>query len=102
MSSLFKILAREMPEGRRSDPLRPPTAAPTPMFYAPQGAPGEKESLDRPRLRSNAVAVGVAGLLLLGSYALAEGQTTSQCDPQRFRKGSNGRLCNGHRIRWWP
>ena len=38
MSSLFKILAREMPEGRRSDPLRPPTGAPTPMFYAPQGA----------------------------------------------------------------
>jgi hypothetical protein len=102
MSFLSQILAHEAPEERRSDLLRPPTGARTPTFHAPQGAPGEKEPLDRPRLRSNTVAVGVAGLLLLGSYALAEGQMTSQCDPQRFRKGSNGRLCNGRRIRWWP
>jgi hypothetical protein len=82
MSSLFQILAGEMPEERRSDLLGPPTGAPTPVFHAPQGVPGEAEPLDRRRLRSNMVAVGVAGLLVLGSYGLAEGQTAFPCDPQ--------------------
>lgn len=82
MSSLFQILAGEMPEERRSNLLRPPTGAPTPVFHAPQAVPGEPEPLDRRRLRSNMVAVGVAGLLVLGSYGLAEGQTAFPCDPQ--------------------
>ena len=43
-----------------------------------QGGP---EPPDRRRLRSNMVVVGVAGLLVFGSYALAEGQTSFQCDP---------------------
>ena len=38
MSSLFQILAHDTPEKRRSDLLRPPTGAPTPMVHAPQGA----------------------------------------------------------------
>lgn len=72
MSSPFQILAREMPADRRSNRPWPPT-----------GAPGEPEPLDRRRLRSNMVAVGVAGLLVLGSYGLAEAQTAFPCgDPQ--------------------
>ena len=82
MSSLLQILAHETPEERHSDLLRPPTGAPTPTLHAPQGAPGETEPLDRRWLRSNTVAVGVAGLLVLGSYGLAEAQTAFQCDPQ--------------------
>jgi hypothetical protein len=81
MSSFFQI-PFETPEERPSDLLWPPTGAPTPMFHPPQGAPGEPEPLDRRRLRSGMVAVGVAGLLVLGSYALAEAQTSFQCDPQ--------------------
>ena len=38
MSSLFQILAQDMPEERLSDLLRPPTGAPTPTVHAPQGA----------------------------------------------------------------
>jgi hypothetical protein len=37
MSSLFRILAHETPEERRSDLLWPPTGAPTLTFQPPQG-----------------------------------------------------------------
>jgi hypothetical protein len=82
MSCLFQILAGETPEERRSDLFRLPTGAPTPMVHAPHGVPGEPDPADRRRLRSSMVAVGVAGLLVLGGYGLAEGQTTFQCNPQ--------------------
>jgi hypothetical protein len=62
--------------------LRPPLPAPTPVSYAPQGLPRGAEPPDRRRLRSNMVVVGVAGLLVLGNYVSAEGQTSFPCDPQ--------------------
>jgi hypothetical protein len=65
---------------RQSD-LRPPPRAPTPVFHAPQNLPGGAEPPDRRRLRSNMVVVGVASLLVFGSYALAEGQSFA-CDPR--------------------
>ena len=55
----------------------------------------------RRRLRSNTVAVGVAGLLLLGSYALAEGQTTFQCDPQYSFHYPGYRGCPGGGYGGW-
>ena len=81
MNSFFEI-PFETPEEPSFNLLRPPTGAPTPMFHPPQGVPGEPEPRDRRRLRSSMVAVGVAGLLVFGNYALAEGQTSFQCDPQ--------------------
>lgn len=52
-----------------------------PASYA-QGLPGCRERLERRRLRSDIVTVSVAGLLVLGSYGLAEGQTVFPCDPE--------------------
>ena len=66
---------------RQSDLLPPPPHAPTPAFPTPQGLPRGPEPPDRRRLRSNMVVVGVAGLRVFGSYALAEGQSFP-CDPQ--------------------
>jgi hypothetical protein len=79
-TGLVGAACMSMPVERQSD-LRPPLPAPTPVSYAPQGLPGGPEPPDRRRLRSNMVVVGVAGLLVFGSYALAEGQTSFQCDP---------------------
>ncbi|HKN26760.1 MAG TPA: hypothetical protein VJY34_02290 [Roseiarcus sp.] len=79
-TGLVSAACMSMPVERQSD-LRPPLSPPTPVSYAPRCLPGGREPLDRRRLRSNMVVVGVAGLLVFGSYALAEGQSFP-CDPQ--------------------
>lgn len=104
MNSFFQI-PFETPEERPSALLRPPTGAPTPMFHPPQGVPGEPEPRDRRRLRSNMVVVGVAGLLVFGSYALAEGQSFP-CDPQYsycysgYGVGGYGGYPGGGHVGW--
>ena len=50
------------------------------------------------------MAVGVAGLLVLGSYGLAEAQTAFQCDPQYSYcyPGYGGYAGGGYRGWGWP
>lgn len=68
-----------------------------PVMHAPQGFPGAPEPPPRGQLRTQAVIVGVAGLLTFGAYAAAENGVFSSCDPNRVGPDGKPVVCrSGH------